>query len=235
MSGVLERMAKRAFGRLPAVQPLIRSVYAAPPVHTGEPAAAGLSIRNVEAESDAPKPVRNPARGNERQPAAPQRPRAVAAPTAEEAGKHSERRAEPGKPQGVSQPPQKPRMEAPPQTPLAPQPETAEAHGSREGLEQIAFPAPAASMRDDEIAPIAGELAPAHIGQAATPPLPRRRMRAARTEPAEPAEPKPEIHISIGSIELRAAPAEARPSPPAPFRPRVSLQEFLSRKPEARR
>jgi hypothetical protein len=48
-----------------------------------------------------------------------------------------------------------------------------------------------------------------------------------------PAEQKTEIHISIGSIELRAPRTEARPQA-APFRPRVTLNEFLRRKPEAR-
>jgi hypothetical protein len=50
---------------------------------------------------------------------------------------------------------------------------------------------------------------------------------------AEPEE-KAEIHISIGNIELRAARAETRPQP-APFRPRVTLEEFLRRKTEAQR
>ena len=47
-------------------------------------------------------------------------------------------------------------------------------------------------------------------------------------------EPKTEIHISIGSIELRAPRTEVRPQA-APFRPRVTLEEFLRRKPETRR
>jgi hypothetical protein len=42
-------------------------------------------------------------------------------------------------------------------------------------------------------------------------------------------EARTEIHISIGSIELRAARNEPRPQP-APFRPRVSLDEFLGRR-----
>lgn len=41
-----------------------------------------------------------------------------------------------------------------------------------------------------------------------------------------------EIHISIGSIELRPPRAEAKTQ--QPFRPRVSLDEFLKRKPGAR-
>lgn len=47
-------------------------------------------------------------------------------------------------------------------------------------------------------------------------------------------EEKTEVHISIGNIELRAPRAEARPQP-APFRPRITLEEFLRRLPEERR
>jgi hypothetical protein len=45
------------------------------------------------------------------------------------------------------------------------------------------------------------------------------------------AEQKAEIHISIGRIELRAPRPETNP-PATPFRPRVTLEEFLRRKPE---
>jgi hypothetical protein len=56
---------------------------------------------------------------------------------------------------------------------------------------------------------------------------------AKRTEPvAAPTEQRTEIHISIGSIELRAPRVEAKPQA-APFRPRVTLDDFLRRKPEA--
>jgi len=60
-----------------------------------------------------------------------------------------------------------------------------------------------------------------------------RELPANARQPAAPAEEKTEIHISIGSIELRAPRPEPRPQP-APFRPRVTLDEFLRRKPEAR-
>jgi hypothetical protein len=46
-------------------------------------------------------------------------------------------------------------------------------------------------------------------------------------------EEKTEVHISIGNIELRAPRAEARPQR-VPYRPRVTLQDFLHRQ-EARR
>jgi len=44
------------------------------------------------------------------------------------------------------------------------------------------------------------------------------------------AEQRTEIHISIGSIELRAPRVESNPPAP-PFRPRVTLDDFLHRKP----
>lgn len=58
---------------------------------------------------------------------------------------------------------------------------------------------------------------------------PRERSREPAA-PATPVDPKMEIHISIGAIELRAA----RPAPVSaaqPFRPRVTLEDFLRRKP----
>lgn len=55
----------------------------------------------------------------------------------------------------------------------------------------------------------------------------------ARQSNAQPEE-KTEIHISIGNIELRSARAETRPQL-APFRPRVTLDEFLRRGSEAQR
>jgi hypothetical protein len=50
---------------------------------------------------------------------------------------------------------------------------------------------------------------------------------------AAPAEERTEIHISIGSIELRAPRTEAGPKP-VPFKPRVTLDEFLRGKPGTR-
>ena len=58
------------------------------------------------------------------------------------------------------------------------------------------------------------------------------RNDAPATTPELPAEQRTEIHISIGSIELRAPRMEARPQA-APFRPRVALSDYLGRKPEA--
>jgi hypothetical protein len=50
--------------------------------------------------------------------------------------------------------------------------------------------------------------------------------------PALPVEQKTEIHISIGSIELRGPREEAKLSA-RPFQPRVTLEDFLRRRPGA--
>ncbi len=92
------------------------------------------------------------------------------------------------------------------------------------------------------------KIEPASIDDVAMPPTARsnamrqqqsEQRSAARNEtkasvPDAHAEQKTEIHISIGSIELRAPRVEARPQA-APFRPRVTLDDFLRRKPEAGR
>jgi hypothetical protein len=148
-------------------------------------------------------------------------------------------------PQAERQPPQRLRVEPVlrPTTPLAPQPEAADEPANLEPLAQIALTVPATPMRQDDVAPAFEELTPvtaastlpAHISPPAVPPLQRRRMRALRAQSTALAEQKAEIHISIGSIELRAAPAEPKPAAAAPFRPRVSLRDFLSRRTEPRR
>ncbi len=47
----------------------------------------------------------------------------------------------------------------------------------------------------------------------------------------------PTVHISIGRIEVRAAPVASQPParPPAPVRPRLSLDEYLRRRNEGKR
>lgn len=80
-----------------------------------------------------------------------------------------------------------------------------------------------APRREKKIVPVAQQ------GNSPVVPLPQTISQQTR-----PAEQKTEIHISIGSIELRAPRQEAR-SQPAPFQPRVTLEQFLHRKPEAGR
>jgi hypothetical protein len=234
MSGVLERMAKRALGRLPTVQPLIRSVYATGPGSAAEPSNAGFLPAAIEVKTSAAPSPRPPVRVSE--PAAPPRLRAEQARTPD----HLEQRAEPVPSQTRRQTAQRTRRE-PPVAPAS-EPEAAQTAGDPESMRDITITAPGPPMRADEAASIVEEPIPAAIDLPSaalvaqtTASVQRRRVQTAHPESAAPAEPKPEIHISIGSIELRAAPAEAKPPAPAPFRPRVSLHDFLSRKPEARR
>jgi hypothetical protein len=247
MSGLLERMAKRALGRLPTMQPLIPSIYAPyapPPANLDTPAAPGFLPSSVELETG--------------ETAAPRRAPAEATPNAGQHPEPFEKPAGPDTPPPARQPPRKVR----PQPPLA-QPTALVSH--REAA-AAAAPSPvpgvnpepfqrltaqlrsishAVPTRQNDAARLVQEPTPAaalprepsqpeRIGQLRTPPLQRRRLQAQRAESAAPSEQKPEIHISIGSIELRAAPAEPRPAP-APFRPRVSLQDFLNRKTGATR
>jgi hypothetical protein len=247
MSGVLQRMAKRALGRLPTVQPLIRSIYAAERINPKPfPLDALPGKEMVEKTAAAPAvPTRAPARENQAQGAASQRPRAALASRLDEVAAHPERRGRPAMSQAVPQAPERPGAEAPipPVIPLASPPETTEAPADSEPFVEIALTAPVVPMRQDEAKSIAEEYTPAAepspqptgISQAVIQPLQPRRMHVMRDEAAEPEEQKTEINISIGSIELRAAPAEPRPAPPAPFRPRVSLQDFLNRDTGARR
>jgi hypothetical protein len=68
-----------------------------------------------------------------------------------------------------------------------------------------------------------------HFEQAATV---SGRDRRQSVSPAPSVEQKTEIHVSIGTIELRAPRAETKPLA-APFQPRVTLEDFLRRKLEA--
>jgi hypothetical protein len=229
MSGVLERMAKRALGRLHTMQPLIRSSYAVAPVDARKPSSSEFLPSNEKPERATSAPARTPIQANEEPGAASQRPRAAAAPRLDEVARHVETRME----RHMPQPPEKPAAEAP--IPLtisfASQPEISEAPADSEPLVEADVTAPIIPMHQDDAAAVVEELVPtigashqpARISQAMVQP---RHMRA---ESAAFKEQKTEIHISIGSIELRAAPAEPRPAAPASFRPRVSLQDFLKR------
>jgi len=184
---------------------------------------------NVERPASTPGPA--PARTAPPQSPAPQSPRLGIAPKSvaaksDEVASHRERPAETDTPPTVPQSPGRPHDEAPirPPTSFAPQPETPPAPSYSELLGQF------------DLTPAAGTSSmPVPVIQPSPQPLQPHRMRTVGTEIVAPEDQKTEIHISIGSIELRAAPAEAKPPAPAPFRPRVSLQDFLTRTPEGRR
>ena len=233
MSGVLERMAKRAFGRLTSVQPLIRSIYAASAVSAGEqprPRARARFVPNERTAAGRAPPLAPELRSPATRAEAPATKDLVAAVT--------EMRAEPATPPVVREPAERPRVEA-----SAPRPMPPIRHPNP--LEQVALTLPDILMREADVPPIVKETnlppaagaspEPVRISPALTPSLQRRRVRPVRSESDAPAEQELEIHISIGSIELRTAPAEVKPATPGPFVPRVRLQDFLSRKTERRR
>jgi hypothetical protein len=231
MSGVLDRMAKRAFGKLPTVQPLIRSIYAASPVNAGEFAAPESSPSKVDVETTAPVPAPASPRTSEPKNAAPQNPRVAVVPKAvaskiEEVRAPRDRRYVPDAPQTAATPLQEPQDEDPfrPPRSFSPQAETFEAPDRLESFAQIDS-TPAAET----------SLPPVRSSQSTPQPIHPRRVRATGVEAALPQEQKTEIQISIGTIELRAAPADPKPAAPAPFRPRVSLQDFLNRSTGSRR
>jgi hypothetical protein len=118
---------------------------------------------------------------------------------------------------------------------MEPQRDDANAEPTREPRES----SESASALVPKSAPSRPEIAgnsdsPKSIRSLAPPPLQidrRTTLREPRPEPL--AEERTEIHISIGSIELRAPHVESRPQA-APFRPRVTLDDFLRRGQETR-
>jgi hypothetical protein len=225
MSGVLDRMSKRALGRLPSVQPLIRSIYASAPVNP-EAAPAPTPLRGIaEIETTVAPPGRAPARAD------------------------GEKRPEPARPSDLQSILQEPRniptvRRAPPATaPTVPaRPEAAQSRDDPDAPPPLSWAerpiaTPESSVtttiEDSTRAGVPSSPAP-RIPQPSSPPVRRRRSQAAPAGSSAPADQKAEIHISIGSIELRPAP-ESKPAPPLPFRPRVSLEDFLGRKAEGRR
>lgn len=257
MSGVLERMARRALGALPTIQPLMGSRYAPPAVGLREsilepevafeakpPAAPieGARPGNRELRADAVQHVESP--GVSQMPeAVPQSARGetYVAQVAQDRPRTLTRALTPA----LSEP----APGAPPEAMIVEQVENSKIVHEPEcgGIDVIrakAFTKRDARMEQEQdffVEP-AGTDAPALMQRddfrREPPPTPEwnrqplRALTAVPGEPAEPIEQRTEIHISIGSIELRGARADNRPAAP-PFRPRVTLEDFLRRKPDA--
>ena len=247
MSGVLDRMAKRALGALSTIQPLTPPQYA--------PVAGGIRPSLLELNTSFPPVARSG--GIERVPEA--HPRILA-----EAGRPEINESRPR----VSQPPI-PKAVPPTGLDTAPaataagkidriggsvdlgpdQPRETEPPPAGASVIQAAeFPAeslmdlagkeaatPPAMPRTPQLegeTPDSRNRKDSSLEVATAPARPGRARRAtqspdANRESEQPSEPRTEIHISIGSIELRAPRVEARPAV-APFRPRVSLQDFCA-------
>ncbi|HKF48706.1 MAG TPA: hypothetical protein VKB38_15215 [Terracidiphilus sp.] len=270
MSGLLNRMAKRAAGRLDGVQPLLAPHYAP---RSADP-RAGAFAQEVPLEIETPAPrqqrqLREAISAHESAPetsVAPARPypastrRAVDSAPAASPAPRSESiasRAEPARaiaPEPAQRadaeeisPSRVQRQKAPPILPIAlsrlarepkPIPDSGDAPVfAGPPTEIIPRNEAASGHKSGEIEPInitaKEELSPARSALRIPPedklPQPPPRAQAARpAQSAEPSEQKTEIHITIGSIELRAPRPEPK-APRAPFRPRVTLDEFLRR------
>lgn len=276
MSGVLDRMAKRALGALDGVQPLLAPRFAPLPGETGASSVAP----EIALETDTPSPAREGAAGDAARidgstPATESAPRQrlpamsilpIAGRSSSDLSPRPSRPIESGTgAAAVTTPDQLSRMPAAEATPaqgdIAASSHTAlpgTAH-SIEGPQREPDAKPAmASAPPGQIVPRSSDMVEA--GREANeivstnpspaggvPPvrissreLPKSLQPSSPRTPAVPPPPaapvsdqKTEIHITIGSIELRAPRTEAK-APAAPFRPRVTLNDFLRRGQEGR-
>ncbi len=247
MSGVLDRMVQRLRGELPAVEPLVS------PQRTAAAARPGLAEEIVERE--APASTLEPPKGSS--PALHPGWRAVEAledHTQLHFTEHAAAEESPRSPESLpvrrgSKAPERRRklirdremmeieaVEAPIASPLDREAAApgAEAHKPDLAATEIRGTAPPKRSEIElETKPASLRLTE-HTEPHGTEPVPPAPHAAAPGIPAaapviETGE-RTEIHITIGSIELRAPRTEAKATP---FRPSVTLDEFLKRRPGA--
>jgi hypothetical protein len=256
MSGVLERMAKRALGALPSVQPLASPQFATPAVGLRESMAeleTDLEIegpvRSATQKTENLSPERSAGSRRKREKPGPlptpefsPQPARTEARNRQTRIQSSNRKSEELTPQpgpesrlGLSNEPslKTPEIEPGDTSFVPPMEYTARGPGEDANVKTGAPPATEIEerivlhdrseipVRERQDHPIS---AARERNRQATP-------RALPGQAAIPVEQKTEINISIGSIEVRAPRVDARPQAP-PFRPRVSLDDFLHRKPE---
>jgi hypothetical protein len=279
MSGVLERMAKRARGALPTVEPRTAPRFAPPESGSAGVGTSAFGIEEISSEAESPANRRENTQKKMRrseldEDKAPREIREThdAAPVREQVRRATANQASRGMDVDRQRDSQ-PRLQPKPQA--NPEPESKQAsdsslksndseRGSKEiGIEEShEFTVRAAMTRTPEETTLEPSQIESKIasnrennrenGEEAETPAIRRNNRvqereaqaievrsAARKEAAMlaptldgSAEQRTEIHISIGNIELRAPRVEARLQA-APFRPRVTLDDYLRRKPEA--
>lgn len=257
MSGVLDRMAKRAMGTLPTVQPLASPHFATPaPVWSENipeqetnleieaPAPRRKSVLSVLRPTETPSPGQNPeALQNDDKAGVLQAHESFPQPErvgTRHARTHSRsiielkagnRPSLNHEPAAETERDGEKWVQTKEHTTRAPriEPEDAESETRAPLPAQLekqtpAHPAMEIPAREREGHPVTVALG-LHRSVA-------RPLSAQPREAATPVEQRTEIQISIGSIELRAPRTETRPQS-QPFRPRVTLDEFLRRKPEA--
>ncbi len=229
MTGLINRMVQRARGTLPGVEPLIRS-------HKTAASALGMRVEQNFAGASPSSPLaseskQSPSPTSSSQSTLPADDRVpLVAGTLQS---HADDRLGQSE-QGLI------RAELPhPTEPGSPQPSAPrpsrdpiilEVHAVKQALhEAISEQSAIASQADDSRSPQdTSSLRPREIAKAQQEPRLTRaqQMDSAAASPLESATEHTEIHVTIGSIELRAPRAET-PRQAAPFKPRVTLDDYL--------
>jgi hypothetical protein len=235
MSGVLDRMVQRSRGSLPAIEPLVRAqqtAAAALPLVVEQNAATGSRVRNV-ASAGRKRALRDEFAGAARDDV---RRDAV------------QGRDEPRKDSRRSEALEAARVKRAAENEGTPLGKDADQDGrNRAQLEPVAELRDVAQQSDEpreSLIEMRAARMPAKADEAAgesirteaevepraaTPAISPARNEVADAASATDSAEHTEIHITIGSVELRAPRvAPAPPKPPA-FRPRVTLDEFLKR------
>jgi hypothetical protein len=219
MTALLERIARRAREPLSAVEPLAPPPFAAGGADGGPVGSPAPEEPFGELEAMTATEAARPPRA---EPAMARRTEAVAGGPARTAPSGDRAALDAAEPRPAARDGRGPRSQA-------------AAAAGRPGRER---PDPRATAR-----PLPGDRGPGPARGTPTPEaagaprdsrapvlVPARRAASPDPRPDAPvAHRRPEVTITIGHIEVRAAPApQPRPAPP-PFRPDVSLSEFLAR------
>ena len=225
MSGGLARLVLRAQGRLPVAAPLLPSRFA--PVAS----VVGTDWAGMDAEDEAPATTstQRTAPSPRRRPDPPQRAE-----------------AEP------REPTTRPQDAAPPRTPAGREPDRDATGPVRDEptVSPTAIGAAPRTIPPETVEPSPATSAgtprpsPARAYEAAPPLPPRRRIEPPAVPPASPLAARiaapasapelrrlPDVHISIGRLEVHASPARVAPARATPARgPRVTLADYLAQR-----
>ena len=231
MSGVLDRMVQRSRGQLPTIEPLVRAqqtAAAALPLVVEESVAAtsrGRDATSAERERALRDELAGAARDDVRRDAV-------------------QGRGEPRKDSRRSEALEVARLKEAAENEGTPAAKDADQDGrNRAQLERVVELRDVAQQNDEPREP-SSEIRAEKVltkpeesirtranvdGRAATQDTPAARNEAGVAGSATDAAEHTEIHITIGSVELRAPRIAPAPPKAPPFRPRVTLDEFLKR------
>ncbi len=229
MTGLINRMVQRARGTLPRVEPLVRS-------HQTAASALGMRVEQNFASASPSSPLasefkQSPSPTSSSQSTLPANDRVpLVAGTLQS---HADDRLGPSEQGPVRDELPHPSEHGSPQSsPPHPSrdPIVLEVHAVKQAPHEATSEQPAvASQADDSRSTQdTSPLRPREIAKAQQEPRLTRaqQMDSAAASPLESATEHTEIHITIGSIELRA-PRTETPRQAAPFKPRVTLDDYL--------